>query len=490
MDKKIINIILISDDPSQQRLVEQSLSQNEDVVEYKLKMVGDLAAAIKALGSERFANVLLNAESAEDITKSAQDELKATKAELEDINGQLLASVQRANQLAEEAMSANRTKSEFLANVSHEIRTPMNAIIGFSEMLAEENLSQEQLRYTQTIAESAEGLLDLLNDVLDFSKIEAGKFDVDIVPCCLDELLEGIVNTMASEAKRKGLEFELHCSSNLPQQIRTDPMRLRQCLINLVGNAIKFTEKGHVYLNVSLQGAGDESRIRFDVQDSGIGISEADHQIIFDAFIQVRNTAMGQSAGTGLGLAITRKMTRLLGGEIELTSRPGKGSVFSLLIPARLDVAADGLGLPEADSARQQQSEHLQRVLVAEDNPSNQLLMEQLLRKAGLDVVIVNDGQKAVEKASSESFGLVLMDIKMPNMDGFEATKQLRDMGRTMPIIALTAGIDDKVANRCVESGCTAYLSKPIRRKDLYEMIGKYVCIDEATALCSSVGGD
>jgi signal transduction histidine kinase len=237
-------------------------------------------------------------------------------------------------ELAEKAAEANKSKSEFLANMSHEIRTPMNAIIGFTEMLLQEDLADTIKRYLQISYDSATHLLSLINDILDFSKIEAGQLDVEIVDCSLSELVGSIDSMMANQAADKGLDFKVITENELPARVRTDPNRLRQCLLNLVGNAIKFTEHGHVYVRVCLLQAGGISWIRFAVEDTGIGIPADKCELIFDAFRQADGSSTRQFGGTGLGLSITKQLVELMGGSIDVESAEGGGSTFSFTIPA------------------------------------------------------------------------------------------------------------------------------------------------------------
>jgi len=420
-------------------------------------------------------------------------ERKRTEQKLEQVNRQLEASVEQANLLARQAMAANTAKSEFLANMSHEIRTPMNGIIGFSEVLAEERLTAEQKHYVDIIRASAENLLQLINDVLDFSKIEAGKLNIEITDCSLQELLAVVESLMRPVATEKGLEFELLQCSQLPVQIRTDSLRLRQCLINLINNAVKFTEQGYVHVNVSLQQGGDKPYIRFDVEDTGIGVPAEKQQQIFEPFVQADGGTTRKYGGTGLGLTITKRLVHLLGGKLSLTGEVGKGSVFSLTIPAGVDVKSQPLFNkydPVCNLNRQQdaspQPKFSGRVLVAEDSTTNQMLIKLLLEKMGLQVTTAETGKDAVRKALSQSFDLILMDIQMPDMNGYDATRALREKALTIPIVALTANAvkgDDK---KCISAGCNDYLAKPITSEKLFETICKYLS-SESTALSETI---
>jgi len=424
------------------------------------------------------------------VRKNSEDELKRakkraeeTQVELEQVNRQLKASIERANLLTQKAVVADSAKSQFLANMSHEIRTPMNAIIGFAEVLADEKLTDEQKHHVVIIRESAENLLHLINDILDISKIEAGKLDIEIVDYSLEQLFAVIESLMRPQAKKKGLEFEILQCGQLPARIRTDPVRLRQCLINLINNAFKFTKEGHVYLNVFVEETNDIPRIRFDVEDTGIGVAADKQELIFEVFTQTDSGTTRKYGGTGLGLAITKQLAHLLGGELFLiTSKVNRGSVFSLTIPADVDTKLQPL-LDKYEFVNElsqnmdtEGTERFSgRVLVAEDSSSNQILVNLLLSRLGLEVTITKDGEETVDKALDKPFDLIFMDIQMPNMSGYEATKILRNKGVKTPIIALTAYAmkgDDK---KCISAGCNDYLSKPISREKLLPSLRKYL---------------
>ena len=436
-------------------------------------------------------------------TTTSRDELNA-------VNQQLRIREQQLQQAKEIAELATATKGEFLANMSHEIRTPMNSIIGFGDMLADEDLNDEQREYVVMIRDSSQHLLMLINDILDFSKIEAGKLDIEMITCSFGQILNSLESMMASKAADKGIEFKIIEDNGLPAHLHTDPTRLDQCLINLVNNAIKFTEQGHVYLKVSLEPVNDEPFIRFDVEDTGIGIPADKQDGIFESFNQADRSTTRKYGGTGLGLSITKQLTELLGGSLSLTSRQGKGTVFSLTIPAGLDITQQAFldrhdissHILEPQRKGQKQDEFSGDILVAEDSPMNQKLIKTLLGKMGFEVTIAEDGNVAVQKTLTQSFVMIFMDIQMPNMNGYDATRAIRKNGVKTPIVALTASAMSGDEGKCICAGCNDYMSKPIDRGKLLATIQKYIPsgsedlseradtakaqVDELAQLCSS----
>ena len=378
------------------------------------------------------------------------------------------------------AEEANQAKSQFLANMSHEIRTPMNAIIGFSDILSGEEMTDEHIRYVNLVRDSAHNLLDLINDILDFSKIEAKQLEIETVECSLGRILGFIDSTMGQQAEKKSLEFEIVTCDGLPERICTDPARLRQCLINLTSNAIKFTEKGHVYVNVSLEDRDNQTHIRFGIEDTGIGIPEDNHEEIFTPFTQADGSHTRKYGGTGLGLTVTKQLAGLLGGELTLSSEVGRGSVFSLTIPANIDVTKQSRLDIHATHIKPQsnaieQTEFVCNVLVAEDSPTNMVLVKLLLEKMGLQVTGVEDGNQALQKVLTQEFDLILMDMMMPNMNGYEAARAIKNEGITTPIVALTANAMKGDREKCIEAGCDDYLTKPIDRGDLLRIFAEHL---------------
>ncbi|MCX5633903.1 MAG: response regulator [Phycisphaerae bacterium] len=420
-----------------------------------------------------------------DELEAAKTEAQTAKVQAEQINRRKEACAAHANLVAQQALESSRSKNEFLANMSHEIRTPMNAIIGFSEMLAEENLTEEQKKQVDFIRDSSRQLLDLMNDILDFSKIEVGKLDINIADRSVENILTSIELLMRPAAAEKKLQFKIIRNDPLPQFIRTDSAKLKQCLINLVGNAIKFTDSGYVNVRLSGENNNDKPCIRFDIEDSGPGISSEQLSCIFEPFSH-SNGSIVRRSGTGLGLVITKHLIEVLGGSVSVSSTVGKGSVFTLVMPTG-ELSAQtkqDTGRAKAADKSQQPSTPVDnvrlcgRVLIAEDCPTNQMLIELLLKKIGLDIVIVENGRQAVQKALAEKFDLILMDIQMPVMNGYEATKQLRKDGVTIPIIAQTACVMNGDEEKCFAAGCNDYIPKPIDRRKLIEVLLKYLSAD------------
>jgi len=405
--------------------------------------------------------------------------------------------LQRAKEAAE---LGSRAKSEFLANMSHEIRTPMTAILGFADVLLERgNLRDappERIEALMGIRRNGEYLLGLINDILDLSKIEAGKMTVERIACAPVELVGELIALMSVRAESRNLRLEARFEGPIPETIRTDPTRLRQILVNLLSNAIKFTEQGSVRLIVRMLGEADEPRIAFDVVDTGIGMSPEQAERLFRPFTQADASTTRRFGGTGLGLAISRRLAELLGGDIVLMeTRPGGGSRFRLTIgtgplegvPMRTDPAIPAAppvpAGPTEDSAGSAPLGGC-TVLLAEDGPDNQKIIRHFLRRAGARVIVVENGRAALDTLADlgGAVDVVLMDMQMPEMDGYEATATLRRRGHRGPIIALTAHAMSTDRQRCLQAGCDEYLTKPVDRKRLIETVGRFRAAASAPA--------
>ncbi len=382
------------------------------------------------------------------------------------------------------AEEANRAKSNFLANMSHEIRTPMNGVIGMTQLALTSKEPEEQRECLEVIEKSAYRLLDVVNDILDFSKVEANMLDLASEPFDLRNSIATCFDELNLKATNKGLALIWSVEEQVPDEVVGDKGRLSQILVNLIGNAIKFTHNGQVALKVQVEREEQESLIlHFSVRDSGIGISEQNHKSIFDAFSQADESHSRKFEGTGLGLAICHRLVSMMGGRIWVESVEGLGSTFHFTIEVKQEVAKAVSQPPQEEPTPQPTPISGKKVslqiLLAEDNIVNQKVACKMLEKQGHKVTVVNDGKEAVEAFVANSFDLVLMDIQMPVMDGFEATKAIREqeksINRHTPIIALTAHAIEGYREKCLEQGLDDYISKPVKIAILNEKISQYL---------------
>ncbi len=378
-------------------------------------------------------------------------------------------------QARDEAERANRAKSEFLATMSHEIRTPLAGVLGMAEILARSKLDDSQRRYLGAMTRSAEGLLGLINGILDLSKVESGRVELERIPLRLGELAAEVCGVLAPEAARKGIRLRWSPGPGLPPRVLGDPARLRQVLLNLLGNAVKFTNEGEVELSAEARAGGIAMRVR----DTGVGIPEGRLGRIFDPFAQGSASTTRTHGGTGLGLAISARLVEIMGGRLEVTSEVGRGSTFSFTIPLPTAEPAPPTP-PEAPRPAGAATPPL-RVLVAEDNQVNRDVLMFMLQGMGCDPVPVEDGAQAIERLRREDFDVVLMDIQMPEVDGLRATRLIRARekasGRHTPIIAVTANAMQGERERCLGAGMDGYLTKPVRPDELAEALRRHAAL-------------
>jgi signal transduction histidine kinase len=431
-------------------------------------------------------------------TKAYHDLLQKQAAELErrvqERTAELTAANKALKELACAAEEATRAKSAFVANMSHEVRTPLTAILGYAELLASaaaQDFGQPDfLDACRSIQRNGQHLLQMLSDILDISKIEVGKLAVEPSPCSPTEIIAHLESMIRIQARDKGLAFTVQCLGPVPETIVTDPTRLRQILINLLSNAIKFTDSGSVRLLVQCL-PGQKPSMQFDVLDTGIGMTPEQAAQLFQPFVQLDSSTTRRFQGTGLGLFISRRLAQLLGAELVVAaSQPGLGSRFRLTIPT--GPLAEVRWLPWATAAEETTRQRVDQaapestrrldccVLLAEDGPDNQRLLKLLLEKVGAQVTVADNGQLARDAAAAacdagQPFDIVLMDIQMPVIDGYEATRLLRLGGYTGPIIALTANAMADDRQKCLDAGCNDYLAKPIAREKLLAIMAHYL---------------
>ncbi len=444
----------------------KALTENRLVSEECDVLLGDgtrgilriIAAPVRNAAGEVIAGVVIS----EDVTDRKKYESKLKSAKLE-------------------AERANQAKTQFLANMSHEIRTPIGAIMGFSNLLNSPGTSEEdRAKFIHIIERNSSQLLKLIDDILDLSKVEAGKLAIEKIEFLFTDFLSEFANSMTPKAQEKGILFQMSLESPVPDYLSADPTRLRQILVNLVGNAIKFTHQGKVSLRVRIPPG---NILEFEIEDTGIGIASDKRERLFQPFAQADVSMTRKYGGTGLGLVLCKRLSEALGGDVSIAwSDPGKGSRFILQIPYTPVDKAQLVGPDRIEIANDKVINGFNakaplagmKILLADDLEDNRMLIRVYLANSGAEVMMVNNGREAVQAAQEKSPDVVLMDIQMPVMDGHEAIRQLRSIGFLKPIIALTAHAMAEERDRSFESGCTDYLTKPISKELLLDVLSRY----------------
>ncbi|MEQ1747266.1 MAG: ATP-binding protein [Saprospiraceae bacterium] len=399
-------------------------------------------------------------------------ELMQQKEEAEKLRVKAEAEKQEADRQRHRAEQSERAEQQFLANMSHEIRTPMNAVMGMTNLLLQKNPREDQLLYLHSIRQSSDALLVILNDILDISKIQAGKMELEFTDLAVGGILEQVRTTLQFRAEEKGLRLQLDCDARIPPMLVGDPVRLQQVLLNLAGNAVKFTEKGQVLMSAALlEHNAHRCRIRFSVRDTGIGMTPAQLAVVFESFRQASGDTARKYGGTGLGLSISKQLVEKFGGTLQAESQPGEGSTFwfEIELPIGSSQASQAGAAPAADAAAALRG---LRVLVAEDNPFNRIVAVETLQMLIPDVIVrtAENGREALDAVQAELFDVVLMDVAMPIMDGLEATRAIRALPaplNAVPVIAFTASVTQKEVRRCLQNGMNGCVPKPFRDEQL-----------------------
>lgn len=401
-------------------------------------------------------------------TQELNDELLQKKSQLEE-------NVKKLEEAKKKVEEGSKAKTEFLSTMSHEIRTPMNAIIGMTNLLAKDNPREDQLEQLEILDFSAKTLLSLINDVLDFSKIESGKIEFEDLDFDLPYLLKGIIESFRFNTQKKGISLKLEIGDDVPDVLLGDSARLTQILNNLVSNAVKFTDKGEVKISVEKKGQSDEKvNLQFIVSDTGVGITEDKQEKIFESFTQERTDTSRIFGGTGLGLTISKKLVDLQGGNISVESTKGEGSTFFVNLEYEL---GDEAKVDKLQSDKRLNSKSLEgiKVLLVEDNLINQKVMTRFLEKWNMEITVANNGNEALERVADEHFHIILMDLQMPTMDGYQSSQAIRTIDdqrkRNIPIIALTAAALKEVKEKVYASGMNDFITKPFNPVELQEKL-------------------
>ncbi len=467
-------------------MAEGDLSRKLDI--HQQDEIGGLARAMNIMAEKIEAShaqleqkVADRTASLEETNKKLREEIaerKRTEAELKKAQEKLVETARLADE-------ANKSKSEFLANMSHEIRTPLTGVIGMTEMLLHTSLSPEQHEYIETINISGEALLAIINDILDISKIEAGEFTLASAPFDLEKSVQDVARIFTLQAVKKGLDLQAHSFPGDFYRVSGDEVRVKQIIFNLVGNALKFTHEGKVEIRVK-PGEVNENigHFHIEVEDTGIGIEPEFMKNIFEKFTQADASDTRKYPGSGLGLFITRMLVEIMGGSIDVESTPGQGSIFRVVLPLPLDTEP-ALTVPVRAAGNLMQRKPIHdanrkaapvNILLAEDNKINQKLIMAIVEKAGYNIDIVENGKAAVQKVLSNSYDLVLMDIQMPEMNGLDATKAIREAGfHEIPIIAMTASAFTRDRKMCREVGMNDFIAKPLKQVELLDMIARWM---------------